>query len=244
MVVSGLDGERQYHFAIQSSDQAGNTSPLSPSVSAETLPVPPGTITDLVATATDTGVVLRWTAPGDDGKEGTATAYDIRLSQARITALTFDQADNVSGPVPSAADTQETLRLESLESDTQYFFAIKAKDDKDAWSAISNVASVQTRDRTAPGAIAAFTGDSPSGNSSGDGITLSPVETTASSSLGQLWSPFYASDDRVSTAWSSAPVSPGEAVTLTLDLGVPHSTDRIRLRADNGFAALFPGHSP
>jgi len=51
-------------------------------------------------------VVVRWTAPGDDGNAGVALAYDLRVSEAPITADNFDQALRVFGmPAPAAGGT-------------------------------------------------------------------------------------------------------------------------------------------
>ena len=47
---------------------------------------PPAPVTDLAATAIDANqLTLAWTASGDDGTTGSATAYDIRYSTDPIT---------------------------------------------------------------------------------------------------------------------------------------------------------------
>ena len=54
---------------------------------------PPATVTDLrVVNPTPTTLTLRWTAPGDDGNEGFAVAYDLRMSGQPILPDNFTQA--------------------------------------------------------------------------------------------------------------------------------------------------------
>lgn len=96
--------------------------------------------------ATNT-VTLRWTAPGDDGDEGTATGYDIRYSTSLINELNFNDATSASGaPVPSTAGTQETYVVTGLLPSTTYFFSIKAFDDVANYSPASNSPSVTTKE--------------------------------------------------------------------------------------------------
>jgi len=85
-------------------------------------------------------VVVRWTAPGDDGAVGTATAYDLRVSDAPITASNFDLAQAVTGlPVPAAPGSRQRVTLRGLVRDTPYYFAIKTRDDAGNWAPISNL---------------------------------------------------------------------------------------------------------
>jgi len=85
-------------------------------------------------------VVVRWTAPGDDGASGIAAAYDLRYSVAPITASNFDQAQAVTGlPVPVAPGSRQTVTLSGLVRGTPYYFAIKTRDDAGNWAPISNL---------------------------------------------------------------------------------------------------------
>ena len=88
MVVSGLSPSTTYYFAIKTSDEASNTSAISNSPSGQTLApdtTAPGAVSDLATgTPTFSSITLTWTAPGDDGSTGTATAYDIRYSTGAI----------------------------------------------------------------------------------------------------------------------------------------------------------------
>ncbi len=85
-------------------------------------------------------VVVRWTAPGDDGSVGTAAVYDLRVSATPITASNFDQAQAVTGlPVPAAPGSRQRVTLRGLTRGTPYYFAIKTRDDAGNWAPISNL---------------------------------------------------------------------------------------------------------
>jgi hypothetical protein len=86
-------------------------------------------------------ITLQWTAPGDDGPNGTATSYDLRRSTTPITDLTtFNAATAVSGePAPQAAGSAETMQV-NLPAGT-YYFALRTADEAlpPNQSGISNV---------------------------------------------------------------------------------------------------------
>ena len=65
----------------------------------------PGPIDDLVLeAATSNTLLVRWTATGDDGEQGTARAYDLRYSTEPIDATGFFSAVRVHGwPAPQTA---------------------------------------------------------------------------------------------------------------------------------------------
>ena len=85
-------------------------------------------------------VTVRWTAPGDDGRIGRATAYDMRSSDAPITEANFGSGSPVNGlPAPQPSGTMQQVIVRGLAFGTRYYFAVKAVDDDGNWSAISNV---------------------------------------------------------------------------------------------------------
>jgi flagellar hook capping protein FlgD len=85
-------------------------------------------------------VVLTWTAPGDDGQIGTASAYDLRLSTAPIDDASWSAATVVSGlPSPQPAGARQSTVVRGLTYGTTYYFAIKTADDAGNWSGLSNV---------------------------------------------------------------------------------------------------------
>jgi hypothetical protein len=118
---------------------------------------PPAAISDLsAALVSDQVVSLQWTAPGDNGTSGTATAYDLRWSTSPITAANFSASTAIaSPPVPGPSGTRQGFVMLSLTPGTPYYFAIKTRDEVNNWSAISNVLSVSTQpfDQTPPAAI-------------------------------------------------------------------------------------------
>lgn len=155
--VTGLSSSTQYYFAIKAADDTPNWSPLSNIVSTTTdaESIAPSSVANLnVQSVTGTTVVLTWTAPGDDANSGTASQYDIRYSLSPITVASWDAATQVAGePSPQVAGTGETFTVTGLNSDTQYYFAIKTADEVPNWSGLSNVTTGTTPDITPPASI-------------------------------------------------------------------------------------------
>ena len=108
--------------------------------------VAPGTVTDLVAVPGPFPgeIRLTWTAPGDDGATGTASAYIIKVAHAAITGGTFDAVADLDRwivePLPSAGGTPETLFVFGLDPDSTWHFALKTQDEVPNTSAVSNSA--------------------------------------------------------------------------------------------------------
>ena len=108
----------------------------------------PAAVTDLSAQSVDGQVHLTWTAPGDDGKRGTATIYQVKWADLPVVEtadgagrVNFWAAENVAGePKPSRAGARErfTVRLKP----GRYHFAIKTRDELNNESPISNVVVV------------------------------------------------------------------------------------------------------
>jgi hypothetical protein len=101
---------------------------------------PPTAVTDLrVATVTERTVTLAWTAPGDDGDEGTASAYDVRYDEVPVTAGSWASCTQAATePDPAVAGTEQTLAIDTG-ADGQFHFALKAADEVPNWSGLSNV---------------------------------------------------------------------------------------------------------
>jgi DNA-binding beta-propeller fold protein YncE len=110
--------------------------------------VPPAAVTDLsIAAVAESSVTLAWTAPGDDGLDGTASAYEIRYGETPVTEESWDDAVAVTEPAhPAVAGSQETYAVKGLTLATEYFFALKAADEVPNWSLASNAVSVITHD--------------------------------------------------------------------------------------------------
>ena len=117
--------------------------------------MPPRRIVDLAAgNATGESLRLTWTTPGDDGRVGRATRYDIGYAKAPIDDSTWDQAWRVDQAlVPRYSGVGESLVVTGLEAATTYYFAIRTADEQDNFSELSNVASgttLSSGDATAP----------------------------------------------------------------------------------------------
>lgn len=105
----------------------------------------PGAVTDLVATtASPRTAVLRWTAPGDDGSEGTAHGYEVRRAAAPIDAASWLVAEIVSCTLaPRIAGSPETLRVVDLVPRSDVCFAIRSHDEAANESPISNTVALR-----------------------------------------------------------------------------------------------------
>ncbi|MEJ2720718.1 MAG: hypothetical protein P8181_06200, partial [bacterium] len=114
----------------------------------------PAVVTDLhLRSPTQNSLALVWTAPGDDGADGTASRYDIRLSKALITVTNWDQAipiDPALLPDPKPGRQIETIVVPGLASGTTYYFALKTSDEVPNESGLSNCCSERTLDETIP----------------------------------------------------------------------------------------------
>jgi hypothetical protein len=108
--------------------------------------VPPAAVSDLSCRDSEfNSLTLAWTAPGDDGSEGQATAYEIRRSLTAITRGSWDDADVCEGaPDPAPAGEADTCVVTGLEPGTTYHFAMKTCDEADNWSGLSNGATDAT----------------------------------------------------------------------------------------------------
>ena len=117
----------------------------------------PAAISDLSATTgTATGSVnLSWTAVGDDGTTGTATAYLVRYSTSAINSeATWNAATPVTSgiPTPLVAGTLQNMIVSGLTPDQTYYFAIRAQDEEPNLGDVSNPASATAQAMGAAGA--------------------------------------------------------------------------------------------
>ncbi|MBU4446024.1 MAG: fibronectin type III domain-containing protein, partial [Elusimicrobia bacterium] len=143
--VSALEPDTTYYFLIRTFDEAGNSNE-SNCASAVTLPSSdasaPEAVSDLTVIAVSSySIMLEWTAPGDDGNEGTASSYDIRYTTAGeiLSDIGFNNAIQVEGvPAPLIAGSSETFTVTELNMGTTYYFAIKTEDEAENISELSN----------------------------------------------------------------------------------------------------------
>jgi hypothetical protein len=106
--------------------------------------VAPAAVNDLAATPGlfPGEIRLTWTAPGDDGMTGTASAYEIKVAHSAISEPSFGAGADlerwINEPLPQAGGVPETLYVFGLDPDSTYYFALKTLDEVPNTSAISN----------------------------------------------------------------------------------------------------------
>ncbi|MBI2578045.1 MAG: Ig-like domain-containing protein [Candidatus Wildermuthbacteria bacterium] len=145
--VDKFDTVGIFELPVKAVDEAGNEGTGTISVTVAEA-APPAEVKDLQALPnSSTAIALSWTAPGDDGSEGTASSYDIRFSATEIkNDADFENALPISAniPAPSAAGATETMTITELDPGTTYFFAIKVSDEVENISLLSNIAFATT----------------------------------------------------------------------------------------------------
>lgn len=110
--------------------------------------IPPAPVTDLAATqGTSPGTVdLSWTAPGNDGMVGTATAYRVRYNTEPITEDNWPTSIDVPGePLPQLASSIQAMKVHGLVPNQAYHFALKTQDETLNLSGVSNTPSTQAQ---------------------------------------------------------------------------------------------------
>jgi hypothetical protein len=113
--------------------------------------IAPAAVSDLEADLTNENqIVLNWTAPGDDGNSGNAYRYDIRYMGEPILSeddWLWAQQITCSLYPQEAGDTEEfSFAISELENVAAYdslFFMIKAEDEMQNWSEMSNNATLR-----------------------------------------------------------------------------------------------------
>ncbi|MBK6685765.1 MAG: discoidin domain-containing protein [Deltaproteobacteria bacterium] len=241
MTVTSLAGERAYWWAIRAIDNEGNVGPLSPVVTALTNPVAPAPIADLAGAATGmTSVNLSFGAPGDDGRTGNATRYEVRYAAFTLTSRNW-----VLGTVhpqsitPRAPNGRESIEVSGLSAATLYRFVIVAYDEANTPSYLSNVAPVRTldaADTVAPGAVADLDARVPT--SSGQRLPVTARQWSAEQQ--PSFAATMVADQNLTTAWSAVSSAAGTGAFIRVELESTRLIDRVHLWPAPGFANLFP----
>jgi hypothetical protein len=91
--------------------------------------IAPATVSLSVSDTTSTQMALSWTAPGDDGLLGDSTSYDLRYSTSPIDASTFDSVTASFTGSSQPRGSTESILVTGLKPSTQYYFALRLKDD-------------------------------------------------------------------------------------------------------------------
>lgn len=99
-------------------------------------------------------VALVWTAPGDDGSSGRASAYEMRYSENPVNADTvgwWASATSVGAiPAPLIAGSHESFIVAGLAPGKTFYFAIRASDEVPNVAGFSNIAVKQTTGGSVP----------------------------------------------------------------------------------------------
>src|SRR5258705_4871451 len=129
-------------------------------------------------------VSLSWTATGDDGMTGQATAYELRFSTTPVPADTAGWWSSATPagvlPAPQTSGTRQTYTMSGLPTGTTYYFVLRVGDEGPNWSSYSNVAAKTTGSGggtlATPGSFAA--------SAVGGGVQLTWTEPTSDASEG------------------------------------------------------------
>ncbi len=127
-----------YAYENYESDNVFENEPDDPIVIAQKDFKKPGVLTLSAATAGSNSIRLSWTAPGDDyddvpPENSKAVIYYLKYAKAPIdTEDKFNNATTITGVgSPKKVGTPEEHTKTDFESNTIYYFAIKAMDDMD-----------------------------------------------------------------------------------------------------------------
>lgn len=147
LLVTGLNENTLYYFAMRVHDEGGNVSPLSNVLAAATSGGPPSAVQNLeVVSDTDQSIRLAWTAVGDDGDVGRPLRYLVAVSTGPVNAGNFDATLRDSMPATVDAGNTEVYEVLGLASATTYNFGIRARDDAGNLSVLTTISG-----RTEPG---------------------------------------------------------------------------------------------
>ena len=89
------------------------------------------------------GVILKWTAPGDDGYVGRATGYDVRYQPMNLGPIDTESEWQAAAraynlPFPSPSGAKDSAMILGLVPGTAYYFVLRSYDDAYNLSEFSN----------------------------------------------------------------------------------------------------------
>jgi hypothetical protein len=115
--------------------------------------IPPGAVTNLATSmVSDQNLALTWTATGDDGLSGVATAYDMRRSSTPITDLNFAAGLNIPLSSPGASGSSQATVISGLTPGATYYFAVKVRTGGNR-PALGNGRGADEDDQVPPGSV-------------------------------------------------------------------------------------------
>lgn len=129
------NGTNRFQMVVDASNAERKVIKRSVNVPDAVAPAPP---TELQAVSNDTteGVVLQWVRPADDDLAGYRVFYGT-------SSGTYDGTEADQGPSPVEISTFTEYQLTGLQSDTTYYFALKAVDNSKNASEFSSEVSAE-----------------------------------------------------------------------------------------------------
>ncbi|MBU1897135.1 S8 family serine peptidase [Myxococcota bacterium] len=236
LLVVDLPPEQAVFFALWAVDEVGNAGPLSNVVTVTTAGQPPAAVADLrLEAARVDGLTLAFTAVGDDGLDGQAARYDLRLSDAPITTLAaFEAAAPVPTPAPQPAGAVERVEIDGLEGAHRYHLALIVEDDAGNRSPMATL-SAETVDEIPPARTSDLRASAQEG-----GAPLSAVVVAVSSEYDPRTSATGLIDENPATVWITAATQAPRVEWAVFDLGAPRRLSGLRLRAAADHPHLLP----
>jgi len=153
MLFEAPEGQEIW-FALRAVDEAGNWSPLSNSPSAAPTPIPPARVEDLrLLERGRNHFELAFTATGDDGRQGQAAEYELRILEGGIDGLSFSEGRRIDTPAPKPSGELESLHVEGLEPGTLYGLALLVWDEAGSPSPLSEPLLLRTLEGDAPALV-------------------------------------------------------------------------------------------
>lgn len=109
---------------------------------------PPAPIEDItISFISMNSFQINWTAVGDDGNIGASSYYIVKVHTENITESNWETiAEYEQNIIPLEAGNEEVLVIVDLEPVTEYYVGIKAVDDSENISTLSNIAQAATTD--------------------------------------------------------------------------------------------------
>ncbi|XP_051866667.1 calcium-activated chloride channel regulator 1-like [Pristis pectinata] len=157
-IINGIIHTNPPRPPVSDEDSVAQIGDFSRVKSGGALSIPPGTpvvnfapcrVTDLQATILNDEIELQWTAPGADLDQGTASYYEMRMSDKLLQLRdSFSGAElvNLTNLKPQPFGSKETFTIVAenagLRNRIMLYFALRAYDEKNLSSEMSNVASI------------------------------------------------------------------------------------------------------
>jgi len=202
---------------------------------------PPAAPGNFAANAGARQARLTWTAPGDDGANGRASSYELRVSDKPIVEgepspdeIGFDQAAKLDVPRPAEAGQTEnvTVALEVSDQPRQLYFALRAVDNA------GNVSPVTSTQANVPPAVFAFADNADGGAEKWvPGGTWAQVEEPG---RGKVWtdSPGGNYGEKTEHTLTSQTISlkglEGASLTFDAKWDMEEKHDKLVVDVDNG----------